>query len=110
MLLAAPLGAQPVAPAGTMSAARMAVAPLPTEANAVITIEPRSCGSSLKNGTMLGLGLALATASLELVYTLLRAPFANAGHDVPRAEPWLIAIAGGAGFLVGVVRTEICRR
>lgn len=110
MLLAGPLGAQPVAPVGTIGAARVAVTQPHGTVNAGSTLEPLPCGSALKNGAMLGLGLALATASLELLYTLVRAPFVNAGHDVPRAEPWLITIAGGTGFLAGLVRSELCRR
>ena len=31
-------------------------------------------------------------------------------HDVPGADPTLIAWAGAAGFIGGLVGTEICRR
>jgi hypothetical protein len=69
-----------------------------------------SCGSMLRNGLFMGLGFALATASLELVYTLVREPFVRQGHDVARADPRWIAWAGGAGFVVGLIGTERCRR
>lgn len=69
-----------------------------------------SCGSTLKNAAMLGLGLSLATAVIELTYTLVREPFVRNGHDLPGADPTLIVWAGGAGFIAGLVGTEICRR
>ena len=68
------------------------------------------CGSSLKNAAMLGLGFSLAAIVLELTYTLVREPFVRRGHDVPPADPALIAWAGGAGFVVGLIGTELCRR
>lgn len=69
-----------------------------------------SCGSSLKNAALLGLGLSLATAMIELTYTVVREPFVRNGHDWPGADPRLIAWTGGAGFVVGLVGTELCRR
>ena len=69
-----------------------------------------SCGSPLKNAAMLGLGLSLATAVIELTYTLVREPFVRNGHDLPGADPTIIVWAGGAGFIAGLVGTEICRR
>jgi hypothetical protein len=69
-----------------------------------------TCGSALKNATMLGLGFSLATSILELTYTLIREPFVRRGHDVPPANPALIAWAGGAGFVLGLIGTELCRR
>ena len=96
----------------TVTAARVALAapaiaghPAPPMLGA-----PASCGSALKNATLLGLGLSLATAVLELTYTLVREPFVRSGHDVPGADPTLIAWAGAAGFIGGLVGTEICRR
>ena len=71
---------------------------------------PESCGSSVRNALLLGLGFSLATASLELVYTILREPFSRNGHDWARADPVWIAWAGGAGFLAGWIGTELCRR
>ena len=69
-----------------------------------------SCGSTLKNAAMLGLGLSLATAVIELTYTLVREPFVRNGHDLPGADPTIIVWAGGAGFIAGLVGTETCRR
>jgi hypothetical protein len=68
------------------------------------------CGSILKNGALLGLGLALAVGSIELAYTIVREPFVRNGHDWPVAAPVWIAWAGGAGFIAGVVGTTLCRR
>ena len=68
------------------------------------------CGSTLRNAALLGLGLSLATAILELTYTIVREPFVRNGVDLPAADPRLIAAAGGVGFLVGVIGTERCRR
>jgi hypothetical protein len=96
----------------TVTAARVALAapaiagqPAPPMLGA-----PASCGSALKNAALLGLGLSLATAVIELTYTLVREPFVRNGHDVPGADPRLIAWAGAAGFIGGLVGTEICRR
>ena len=69
-----------------------------------------SCGSALKNAVLLGLGLSLATATIELLYTLVREPFVRNGHDVPGADPAIILWAGGAGFVAGLAGTEMCRR
>ena len=68
------------------------------------------CGSALKNAALLGLGLSLATAVIELVYTIVRVPWVRNGHDVPGADPTIIAWAGAAGFIGGLVGTELCRR
>ena len=68
------------------------------------------CGSHWKNAAMLGLGLSLATGVLEVTYTLVREPVVRNGGSWPRADPALIAWAGGAGFVVGLVGTEVCRR
>ena len=68
------------------------------------------CGSTLKNAAMLALGLSLATAVIELTYTLAREPFVRNGHDLPGADPTIIVWAGGAGFIAGLAGTEICRR
>lgn len=80
----------------------------PTIARDSVIVE--SCGSMLKNGLLMGLGFSLATASLELLYTLVREPFVRQGYDVAPADPWWIAWAGGAGFVVGLIGTERCRR
>jgi hypothetical protein len=75
------------------------------------TIDPGAlCGSALKNAALLGLGLSLATAIIELTYTIVREPFVRNGHDVAAADPRLIAWAGGAGLVVGLIGTEMCRR
>ena len=71
---------------------------------------PASCGSALKNAALLGLGLSLATAVIEGLYTLVREPLIRNGHDVPGADPAIIAWAGAAGFVAGVVGTHVCRR
>lgn len=96
----------------TVLAARAAfsieAAPIP--AHNVAARSPASCGSMLRNALLLGLGFSLATASLELVYTLAREPFVRNGYDVARADPAWIAWAGGAGFVVGLVGTAVCRR
>jgi hypothetical protein len=68
------------------------------------------CGSPLKNAAMLGLGLSLAVGVIELTYTIIREPFVRNGRDLPRADPKLIAWAGGAGFAIGLIGTEVCRR
>ena len=96
----------------TIAAARAGVS-IATPAYPTIAIDSvitESCGSMLKNGLLMGLGFSLATALLELVYTLVREPFVRQGHDVARADPRWIAWAGGGGFLVGLIGTERCRR
>ena len=100
------------APGPTILAARAALSapaspqrPLPAAAYAA-----PSCGSAWKNAALLGLGLSLATAVIELTYTIVREPFVRNGHDVPGADPTIIAWAGGAGFLAGLIGTEMCRR
>lgn len=112
-LVAASLHAQePVTAGPTIAAARVAFAP-----SAVVRAEPEvvhdtpgSCGSHVKNAVMLGLGFALATGVLELTYTLIREPLNRNGHDLSPADPMLIAWAGGAGFVIGLVGTELCHR
>lgn len=69
-----------------------------------------TCGSALKNAAMLGLGFSLAASILELTYTIVREPLVRRGHNVPAADPALIAWAGGAGFVLGLIGTERCRR
>lgn len=69
-----------------------------------------ACGSPWRNAVMLGLGLSLATGVLELTYTLLREPVVRNGGSWPRADPALMAWAGGAGFVAGLFGTEVCRR
>ncbi len=69
-----------------------------------------SCGSALKNAVMLGLGFSLAAVMIEVTYTLIREPFVRGGHEISPADPVLIAWAGGAGFVVGLIGTELCRR
>ncbi len=96
----------------TVAAARAAVV-MPTIGGgeaARLVDAPASCGSALKNAALLGLGLSLGTAVIELLYTLLREPFVRNGHDVPGADPTLIAWAGAAGFVGGLAGTAICRR
>ncbi len=104
------LGAQEQGP--TVTAARAAfAAPLAAGYDEPPALEAAaSCGSALKNAALLGLGLSLATSVIELMYTLVREPFARNGHDLPGADPTIIAWAGAAGFLGGLVGTEICRR
>ena len=106
--LASPLGAQ----SPTVAVARVAVASPATmhAGRAVQRLPAAECGSILKNGALLGLGLALAVGSIELAYTIVREPFARNGHDWPVAAPVWIAWAGGAGFVAGVVGTTLCRR
>ena len=81
-----------------------------SDAGDTLTISSTPCGSRWKNAAMLGLGLSLATGVLEVTYTLVREPVVRNGGSWPRADPALIAWAGGAGFLVGLVGTEVCRR
>jgi hypothetical protein len=75
-----------------------------------LPIASSHCGSALKNAVMLGLGVSLAVGVIELTYTVIREPLVRNGHDLPRADPTLIAWAGGAGFVIGLVGTELCRR
>ena len=96
----------------TVLAARAAFfAPMAASREGVIVHDTgATCGSPLKNAVMLGLGFSLATSILELTYTIVREPFVRRGHDVPPADPALIAWAGGAGFVLGLITTELCRR
>jgi len=71
---------------------------------------PASCGSPSKTAARLGLGVSRATAVIELPYTIVREPFVRNGHDLPGADPTIIAWAGAAGFIGGFVGTAICRR
>ena len=104
------LDAQPHGP--TVATARAAfVAPTGADLGGVPSFSaPASCGSALKNAALLGLGLSLATAVLELLYTLGREPFVRKGNEVPPADPRIIAWAGAAGFVGGLIGTAICRR
>lgn len=106
------LGAQEHAGSGpTVIAARAAFfPPAASRERAVVHDTSASCGSSLKNAAMLGLGFSLAALMFELTYTIAREPFVRRGHEVSRADPRLIAWAGGAGFVVGLIGTELCRR
>jgi hypothetical protein len=107
------LGAQAHVDSGpTVRAARIAffVPGDPHHELLVIHDLTASCGSSLKNAAMLGLGFSLAASILELTYTIVREPFVRRGHELPPADPALIAWAGGAGFVLGLVGTELCRR
>ncbi len=105
-----PLAAQDHGP--TVAAARAAVvAPTMDGRGASLLLDaPAACGSALKNAALLGLGFSLGTAAIELLYTLVREPFVRNGHDVPGADPTIIAWAGAAGFVGGLVGTAICRR
>lgn len=96
----------------TVIAARAAfsVAPAVAPQHDIGVRVAESCGSPFKNALLLGLGVSLATASLELVYTLVREAFVRGAHDWARADPRWIAWAGGAGFLAGLIGTEVCRR
>lgn len=112
-LIAAPLASQePVATGPTIVAARAAFFP-PPEApveREVVHDATASCGSYFKNAALLGLGFALAAGVLELTYTVIREPLNRNGHDLAAADPMLIAWAGGAGFVIGLAGTELCRR
>ncbi len=87
-------------------------APLPRRGDASVRLTPSSarCGSRWKNAALLGLGLSLATGVLEVTYTVVREPVIRNGGSWPPADPALIAWAAGAGFVVGLVGTELCRR
>lgn len=104
------LTAQAQAP--TVAEARVAVfaSPTPGDAVTVPRLPVAECGSTLKNAALLGLGFFFAAAVLELTYTFLREPFVLNGVDLPAADPRIIMAAGGAGFVVGLVGTEMCRR
>jgi hypothetical protein len=96
----------------TVQAARVAVSQAHVAPRHPLEIElgsPR-CGSHLKNAAMLGLGLSLAVGALELTYTIIREPLVRNGHDLSPADPMLMAWAGGAGFVIGLIGTELCRR
>jgi hypothetical protein len=112
-LVVAPLHSQaPISTGPTVATARVAFVP-PAAVRAepgVVYDTPGSCGSHFKNAVMLGLGFALATGVIELTYTIIREPVNRNGHDWPAADPMLIAWAGGAGFVIGLVGTELCQR
>jgi hypothetical protein len=96
----------------TVTAARAAFfapAAAPRE-RATVRDTSSACGSALKNAAMLGLGFSLVASILELTYTIVREPLVRRGHDLPPADPALIAWAGGAGFALGLIGTERCRR
>jgi hypothetical protein len=106
------LEAQDRAAGPTVIAARSAffVPPVASGERIVLQSARADCGSHLKNAALLGLGFSLATSILELTYTVIREPLVRRGHDVPAADPVLIAWAGGAGFAIGLIGTELCRR
>lgn len=110
VITASALTAQEYGP--TVAAARAAfwVPTIADRAAPALPGAPASCGSALKNAALLGLGLSLAAAVIELVYTLAREPFVRNGHDIPGADPAIIAWAGAAGFIGGLVGTALCRR
>lgn len=81
-----------------------------SDASVTLAISSTPCGSRWKNAALLGLGLSLATGVLEVIYTLVREPVVRNGGSWPHADPALMAWAGGAGFVVGLVGTEVCRR
>lgn len=87
-------------------------APASIRSDAGVTLARSStpCGSRWKNAALLGLGLSLATGVLEVTYMLVREPVVRNGGSWPHADPALMAWAGGAGFVVGLVGTEVCRR
>ena len=96
----------------TVAAARIAVTapPAPDDYATRPYAPPADCGSVVKNAVLLGAGFSLATMMIELMYTIVREPFVQNGHDWPAADPTLIAWAGGAGVVVGLVGTHLCRR
>jgi hypothetical protein len=104
------LGAQEHGPTVTAARAAFAAPATAGDHEPPTFTAPASCGSALKNAALLGLGLSLATAVLELTYTFVREPFVRNGHDLPGADPTIIAWAGAAGFIGGLVGTELCRR
>jgi hypothetical protein len=112
LISASPLGAQDVSRGPTIAAARAGFAP-PSTATfeaAELFVATSHCGSVIKNAALLGLGISLAVGVIELTYTIIREPLVRNGHDLPRADPMIIAWAGGAGFVIGLVGTELCRR
>jgi hypothetical protein len=104
------LAAQEHGPTVAMARAAVFTPPASTREALPWSQASASCGSTLKNAALLGIGLSLATAMIELTYTIVREPFVRNGHDVPGADPRLIAWAGGAGFVAGIIGTEVCRR
>ena len=105
-----PLAAQAHGPTVVAARAAFSAPSAAADAPAVALLPAAECGSTLRNAALLGLGVSLATAMLALTYTILREPFVVNGVDLPAADPRLIAGAGGAGFIVGLVGTERCRR
>jgi hypothetical protein len=112
LLGASTIEAQGAASGPTIAAARAGVSVVSSEASRVLKLPHATahCGSAFKNAVMLGLGLSLAVGVIELTYTIVREPLVRNGHDLPHADPMLIAWAGGAGFVIGLVGTELCRR
>jgi hypothetical protein len=112
LLGASTVEAQVVASGPTIAAARAGVSIVSSETSPLLELPDAAahCGSALKNAALLGLGFSLAAGVIELTYTIVREPLVRNGHDLPRADPMLIAWAGGAGFVIGLVGTEICRR
>ena len=110
LVATSPLAAQDDGP--TVAAARAAVVAPTMDARGASPLldAPAPCGPALKNAALLGLGVSLGTAAIELLYTLVREPFVRNGHDVPGADPTIIAWAGAAGFVGGLVGTAMCRR
>lgn len=104
------LAAQAYGPTVVAARAAFFTPSTPTDVATLALEAPAACGSRLTNAALLGLGLSLATAMLELTYTIVREPFVVNGVDLPAADPRLIAGAAGAGFIVGLVGTELCRR
>lgn len=103
--------AQDVTGGPTISAARAAFSMSAPSASEPVHVGDANahCGSALKNAALLGLGVSLAVGMIELTYTIIREPLVRNGRDLPRADPTLIAWAGGAGFVIGLIGTEICR-
>lgn len=106
----ATLSAQTYGPTVVAARAGFAAPSLTTDAATVALLPAAECGSRLRNAALLGLGLSLATAMLELTYTILREPFVVNGVELPAADPRIIAGAAGGGFILGLVGTELCRR
>jgi hypothetical protein len=101
-----------VADGPTIRAARAGVSMISRETFRALRLPNTTahCGSGFKNAALLGLGFSLAVGVIELTYTIIREPLVRNGHDLPQADPMLIAWAGGAGFVIGLVGTELCRR
>lgn len=106
--------AQPVVDAGPFVAGTRSAFAAPvsigSDAGVTLGVSSTPCGSLWKNAALLGLGLSLATGVLEVTYTLVREPVVRNGGSWPHADPALMAWAGGVGFVVGLVGTEVCRR